>query len=623
MVKVNFYLNNSLIKAPKNWKELQIELNFDKDSKNSQVSLNDWNFVRENSDILNDFINKGITTGPGVFEGIPFKIEIERGSDIEKPFNGYLDLTQQPKISCENLTVKATERMNIDWLNDVADGFTYEYLQSIGSISPSNYVFVPYIINSIPDYAQAAFMTMTAFTILVQIGQQIDKLTELAIEMSNPFEATAIVRAVIYVAYLVLLIIALIKLIEDIMQLIIQPVKYHACMRVVDLLTIGAAHLGLTFKSTIFETEPFSKLVIMPEKLRNQTNSNDSRILGFTSPSTSDQFGYFKGTFGDLLRHVKTMFRGKYIINSANELHFVREDENIGISSYQLPDIYQPFYTLNTNEFNANYFLKFETDLIDKNTIQEYTGTSYQTIIVPSRVVNADLKLMKGLERIDIPFALAKRKTDFTVPEKIIKDLLDVLDGLLGALVDGVNALINVYNDIVDLINKIIKKLDAVGIKINFELDPINPIQKPDFSSIIENRIGMMKIETDFTNVPKIFLLQEGSAPKYNKIPTDNDSTVSAKYLWNNFHYVASFLPMTDRPNGNQYLIKEFDKVPFTFNDFVSVKNNNIIKDAEGNDCIIDSVKWNIWNETASIRWRQSKLYTNNFILTPIEPDGK
>jgi hypothetical protein len=147
-----------------------------------------------------------------------------------------------------------------------------------------------------------------------------------------------------------------------------------------------------------------------------------------------------------------------------------------------------------------------------------------------------------------------------------------------------------------------------------------------DLGGIIENRIGMMKLETDLFTVRKLFLMDKGSEAKLNKVSPYNSTTVSAKYLYENFHKAnVSFLPSPGRPNGNQYIIKQFDNVPFIFDDFLKVKNNNTIFAPDGSPALVDDGEWNPRDETASLKVRISKLYIPSTEIkeTYIEPDGK
>jgi hypothetical protein len=60
-----------------------------------------------------------------------------------------------------------------------------------------------------------------------------------------------------------------VKFIKDIVTMLIQPVKYHACM-VLNTIRKGCEYLGLEFVSSIFSDTIFEKAYIMPEKYYNQ-----------------------------------------------------------------------------------------------------------------------------------------------------------------------------------------------------------------------------------------------------------------------------------------------------------------------------------------------------------------
>lgn len=618
-VNVNYYLNNSLVNPAKNWQETAFELNFDKDGNViQQLSTNDFEFVRENADL----ITANLTNGR-LFEGLPLRVEVERGATTEVPFNGYIDLTKRGQFSRDICNVSAVEYRNIDWLNDVSDSFTFEYLKSIGTITNDDYEFVPYVINTVPDYREAAIALVGSYIVINQIKDAIQRVKEIVADIANPLTAiSAIVKASLLVIYLVGLLVALIKFVKDLILMVIQPVKYHACMSVKKQIEKACQHLGLTFQSSIFSDSIFEKAYIMPEKYYNPVNATENKILGFTIPQKTQQIGEFKGTFGDLLRSIKSpIFNAKVVIKN-NVLYFERRDYNITPPQYNLPDVYQPFYTTNADENKANYYLHFDYDTIEKNTIQDWTGTSYQVILNQAVTANAGYELMKGLEDVFIPFALAKRKTDLTTPEKIIKAFLNVLDVIVNALISVVNALIGAVNAILSILTQVIKALKLVGIKINFTIPQIPTISYVNMSNLIDNRIGMMKLETDFTSKAKIFLMDLGVSAKFNKLTIGNETYFSAEYLYNNFHYINSFVPTTDKPKGNQYLIYEFNDVPFSFENYLQVKENNQII-AYGEDALIEQVKWNPYDQKAFIKCRINTLLSSNFAQTILIPNGQ
>ena len=113
-MNVQFYLNDVAVNPPANWQSLLIELNFDKDAPDARVTINDWDWIRENSDTINTWIAEGLTGGVGVFEGMPFRIELEEAGTKEILYNGYLDLSTS-QIQCNQVTATAKERLSIDY----------------------------------------------------------------------------------------------------------------------------------------------------------------------------------------------------------------------------------------------------------------------------------------------------------------------------------------------------------------------------------------------------------------------------------------------------------------------------------------------------------------------------
>ena len=55
-MNIQFYLNDVAVDAPANWQSLLIELNFDSDAPDARVTINDWEWIRENSDTINSWI---------------------------------------------------------------------------------------------------------------------------------------------------------------------------------------------------------------------------------------------------------------------------------------------------------------------------------------------------------------------------------------------------------------------------------------------------------------------------------------------------------------------------------------------------------------------------------------
>lgn len=613
---VNFYINNLKINPPNNWKELALELNFDKDSPNSQVSLNDWDLgiggysSTDGAVLSNNHVLNGLNNGVGIFEGLPFRIELEHAGNVEDLFKGYLDLTKST-FDCELVTAESVEQGGVDWLNQVADSVSFEYLyEETNLLNDSDFVSVPYVINSIPKAGEAFLLTLTAFVTAQTVKNEIQALSEMAIETSNPLSAiSGVLKIVLRVVYVATLIITVVKLILDAIRLIIQPVKYHKGMFVKDLLSIGCEHFGLTFESSIFDNASYRDLFILPTQ--NQLPDLQDGLLGFLNPSPL-QTGYYNGTFGELLRSLKTIFNAKIILKDG-VLKFERKDFNVSSPIYNIPPIEKSGYRVNADDFLSNLYLEFSTDLNDRNTIQQYDGTTAQITTLPANIINRDMVLAKGFERRSFPFALAKRKEEFTVPEKIIKALAKVIDPVVGALIKVVNGVIKAVNGVIKAIKKLIKAINTLpGIKIKFNPDPIKEIEYTPLGELIDNRIGMLILENDFISTPKMLLINKASNDVNTKLTTNNKDVVNSVYLYNNYHFIDSFDSSVYNLT-NQYKLYEVENVPFCYEDYLKVKENNKILD--GNKVgVIDSLSWNIFEQTANINYRINEIYTNNLV---------
>ena len=218
------------------------------------------------------------------------------------------------------------------------------------------------------------------------------------------------------------------------------------------LLSITAAKLG-TLKVGIVGT---LKGIFIPIAFSFLIIKLIQPITLFNKPITQD--GFYKGTIGELLRECKKIWNAKIVIKNQTEIWLVRDDEITNNAQFTLPPLIKyenPFYGLNTNEFKSNRVIAFQTDSVDKNTIQEYQGTIFQVTTEPIRVGNNPL--MKGLEEVNINFALAKRKETLTVPEEILKDLLKTFDKLVGIL----SPMLQSAKSTVDVSNAFLKAMDV------------------------------------------------------------------------------------------------------------------------------------------------------------------
>jgi hypothetical protein len=591
-----WYIDGNLANPPKDYESLTLNLNYDKDEVGQEVSFSTLNFVRENSTLINNYI-----TQFGVFVGVPIRYEVNNSV----VFDGHIYLNENPQLSAMQSQISVKEKKSIDWLNSTADSFDFEYLyRQTTFILPTDFKAIPYVIEKKIDTTALALASLTVFTISTEIAQAIEKIVELTTESTNPFEATAVIRLAIYIAYLVILLASLVKLLSDIARLLIQPTKYHAGMSIKRHFESACNYLGLTFSSSFITDEMY----LLPQKF--QIPSDGKGIFGFTSGVNAGWLGFYKGTFGDFLRELKNMFNAKVVIVN-DVLYFERVDYVIGQPTFVLPpiDTYDDFKTYNASECKSNTLISFATDLSEEHTITDYLGTSYQIITQNNNLPANWISTINGLQEVRVGFALGKRKTELSTVEEVFNVFYQAVGGLMNGLIQVANAVISGVNAIIRAINRVLRVLATIGINLNFQFSTIAPLQATDFGNTIQNRIGMLKLSNDYFQQPKFLLLEDNLKMKASQI--------SAKYLYENFWIVNNFADGT-----NQYEIFPTQKIRFKEADYLSVKNNKFVTTFDNQQAEILRLDWNMWEQTAEIEYKVNKKYDNNLINIFNEPDG-
>jgi len=269
------------------------------------------------------------------------------------------------------------------------------------------------------------------------------------------------------------------------------------------------------------------------------------------------------------------MFNAKYKITD-NVFYLERRDFWKSNSSYQLQDVLSNFderydeFNYNANDIQSNYLISFTTDYQDQNTLDNFRGTNYQIITSANTVNNADYVNIKNLTQVRLPISRGIRKDSLNGFEKFLRGLLQFVDLLTGVFGQGTN-----------------------------------------FSSKVQGRIGSLNLSDELIGNNKFLIMQGG------KISSQNANILSAKYLWENYHYIESFAEIND--THNQY--KEYSdvRIPFSFNDFISLIGNNFFTTSKGEEGEIRTLDWIADENSAVISYRIKEKFTNNLKLEFIE----
>lgn len=670
---IQFLLNNIEVNPPNNYQDIFVQLNYDRDVESGEniptVSTNTWewglgqqNDPLDGARIINAWLNAGYVT-----EGLPLQILLTDDGNTQTLFDGYLD-PQTAQYDCDLVSIDAVEKKQIDWLNSVADSVTYERLYNKGSITDSDFLSIPYIISTIPNSFQAMLAIISMFTMVYAFSAQLEALLENLAGALNPLQFMDIVKLVLRGVYVATLFTTLVVIIKQIINLLVQPVKYHKAMYTRVLLERGAAEFGYTFSSSIYSASSgYYNEVILPRKFNQNVNADKDDVLGWLNPTTTDTYGYYLGTFGDLIRKLKIKYNAK-IFFVGNQLRLERKDYRLGAPIYQLPPIEgQDFradaYRLNTEELISNKTIEFLLDGNDKNTYQRYSGTLTQIITSAKNVINPDYKLLKSFEERVIQFARGNRKNGYTIIENIIRGFAVAIDPLAEGIVSLFNGIMSIFETFFDIIDTVLGVLILVGINtssqqiidgfndfldtlgvpravpiiltsgspliiflaLDVDVDNLPRLEWDNIGNAIEDRPGMLLLENDFISVDKMFTIVPSSTPRDIDLSPTDFLYENTAFIYNEYHAIDSFVPSSGLPNANQYKIYTVDDVPFCFQDYLDVRNNNYILTADGKTAELLSLEWNVISDkrTAKIRYRVNELYTNNLKEEIITLDGK
>ena len=333
-----------------------------------------------------------------------------------------------------------------DWLNDVADGFTFRYLYDKGIIKNSDAVAVPYVINFVPDKAELLILSLSTYTIVKELTEAIRELAKLASEISDAampivtigatgpsFGANvgAIIRVSVKtaarIAYTIAMAVTLIKLINQLIEQLLPLTRYHFGLSLKTMFEKACDHLNLKLSSTLLDNIPGYVLLPRQEK-KGSLNASDVNNPTPKSGGPAD-------TFGDLIRICKDAFNADYRIKDG-VLQFERRDYWQGRGGYVIPSVFgsqdrrfSP-YRFNTDELVSNYLISFIYDTQDQNTLEEKQGRTFQAVTELQSVNNPNFVKLQGLKEAALPLSLGTKKTELTAVEEALKAFLLIADSL-------------------------------------------------------------------------------------------------------------------------------------------------------------------------------------------------
>ena len=565
LTKIKALLNGQDVDLPEEWQGLQIQSSFDNDSIQANITTEDFSFVGSARQIVEEHIEEGY-----FYEGLPFELQLRNGEQDYIAFQGFLNLQDSyTKLFTDRVEARAEKLNGLNTFGEKLGGVTFGFLDSEGLIESRD---VEYVVEKTKNAAEIVVTSLMIYLmikeiteIIRRIGDNIVKVTGLLVGggLTNSSIGAAILAAgqiALDLAYAAVMVKAVVEMAEQLLSQFVSPVKKYKVCSYRELMKSASLYLGYEFESSITDLD---KIHLLPSR------PYDDKITSGV-PRVSDA-GYNCGEFFSI---ISNMFDAKYAIID-NKVHFENKDSTFWIeqSTFQMPSVLPDKQRKNGEELFGTRLVSFVTDSLDEWTIKNIKGTYFEIKTVQSDYKNGEEYLtIKNFDDRVIPYALGNRKDKLNSLERLIKEMAELVDGVVNAFGGSSN-----------------------------------------LSGSITSRVGMLRIGTDSHTVAKALYLENG------KLPIDHRQKLSAKGLYQNYIKASSFVLSR---NGGQKIVFEQVKIPFGFADFLQLIENSYFVTESGEVGKVISLNWTIDGDFAEVNyWIKDPNPTDKLIEQTIETE--
>jgi hypothetical protein len=562
---------NEIEITPRNREEIGVISDFTDNPEVLKINVDTIILPREAYGIVKDHI-----ATLGLFEGIPYRVQMANGISL----NYYVDLTSAPIFRSYECELKILRRQSADKFFEDANGTSFELMLKKGVVFPR--FQVPYLV--IKDN-QAELAISLALGLYTMTQALISAIKDLATTVSQGVQAgtpsvgatgpviglgdiiSYVLNILAQVIYIAALLVAVTNLGLQMFNLIFPKIRYLGACKVKDLIEKGCQYLGFTLDSTLLSSTNFT---IVPVPLVRGRKGifkfvSDDLVAPFNKgvPSSSDSVS----TLGSLITAVETTFNARTkVVDGVVQIErrdFWQDVTSMNVSPAMVIQAdRQDEFTYNSEDVWKRYYIHYSLDSMDLNTMDElYDIHDAEFSTEPVNIVNADLVTIKGLQDVSPPFSLGQRKDELNWLEKQAKELFELIDEVSGVFGGGTN---------------LAAKIDA--------------------------RVGVMVISQNFFSVTKLLYTVAG------KQPANFKTFVSAKSLWDKYHYINQI-------QLNSWKIKSSVRLRIMEEDFVTLLNNNYAE-IDGVNCEILQLEWIDEKSLATITYRIPDNYASGKVTT-------
>lgn len=576
--ELSVYLEGSSKQFILDYQELEIKGEYSKISNQASLSIERMTFINDAALFIQDYIKKG-----DIYEGLKIKIVFKQFEEEQIVLDGFLDLTDDYEevdpffIDSDNSVIvrcKVTDLSSRDLFRDKIEGNSYAYLESIGVFKKNDYTDIDFVIEEDFEPLKFIFLLFMFFSILDKLQsliQQISKTIAEIVAQASQLPNGSIVALlysiavlILQLAYFAFLLVTIFDIFYQILVMGSSPVYQNKSQSLYSLISKAVNYFGYEFETNI---SLMKDIYYMPSLPFDNSKNLVKDLLPFPSlvekgiPSTGD-FGYF---VDQMINITSDLFNCKLaVINDVVHLKNVDDTYWRNSSTLKLKDVKRPTKRNNAGEIKGTTTVEFLQDEAETWTIRNEEGTSTEVktrVKTPKKSIKYDL--IKGLERTQIECALINRKEGLNITEEILKSIAESLQKLY-SFVGG-----------------------------NY-----------DFVSLLTEKVGVGKMSTSNTTVPKLVYLKNG------RIPANHRDVLGAKNIRETFHKSKSFIADNYKAQKDVYL--NIQNVPLDLKDFKKLVENAQVTTHNDEEAEVTEFSYKFPLNYANLSYEIPNIFTKN-----------
>ena len=551
------YILNGVPCNPKNRREINyIFTRGDRRDRSLELNVSSLEFVAEDFDSINTWRNTY-----GDYVAMPLSVVYSNGLTVD-----YMLSFSDPEsvFKDRSCNLKMLRYNGMDNFFDRAEGLAFDVI----NWNQSDFRDIDYVVVPETSFLYFISLSIATFSLAQELGKAAQEIAEgisdvvSASQLSvGAINATivAAIKLAARIAYAIFIIIALIKLATELLNIIFPKIHQFKGITLRRLIEKGCEHLGYTLESTMLDA--LDKAVICPVPLKTKNPTLFKQLfqplsLAYTHgyPSVRDSIN----SLGSAIAFLEEDLNAQVRIDNGNVVRIELESYYEQLATAQIPEAFnlqvelQDETTINSYEIFKRLVVTYRTDPSDINTYDDSAKSLYESNSVVQSLPDPNYDTIKGLKRVDLPFARGTRKGSLTFAEKAAKSFAKAIDLFCNS----------------------------------------------SLASGIEGRKDVMQISNQYFSVTKLLWMNS------SKLHPNQNNYVGAQRL-------ADVYWEDKLIQNNQKIIKKSMPLAMTESEFFAFSANNYVTLGSGDVVNITRIDWNDYTKMAEVDYERKKAAIN------------